>query len=414
MEGLEELESQLEQQLSEQRSSLRDVSSALELNFDLEMSEVQAALESGISETEHALLEIKRARLLEGLQSHPTPGKESRVRTSAQDAFETLESNEKTACFVGQDCIFRSIDGLWYDGVVRDTSGDLVKLDFAAPTRLHQLELAEVPAALVRPSARSAAARRPSEGDEVLAMLPDGSGLWGRAEVVGVDSPSNTAEVVFRTGGGSREATVPLDRVSARLGAWRSAEDAVGSGTDRDSAASASASGSEEDEEDEGADSGVAEEAALHEGLGRAALALASSRGSANAAAAVGPQTDVAHFAEWEGHTRGIASKMMAAMGYVRGRGLGADGSGRALPLEVVQLRAGKGLGADGGRVPEGQGRRRKRKRGGLRGKQKKHADRRRREKAARDERELRAEKATGTPGVFAFINSALGESEEV
>lgn len=43
-------------------------------------------------------------------------------------------------------------------------------------------------------------------------------------------------------------------------------------------------------------------------------------------AAAAGRQTDTAHFADWEAHSRGIASKLLAGMGYVRGRGLGRAG----------------------------------------------------------------------------------------
>ena len=55
-------------------------------------------------------------------------------------------------------------------------------------------------------------------------------------------------------------------------------------------------------------------------------------------AAAAGPQTDTAHFACWEAHTRGLGSKLMAAMGFRQGQGLGPRNAGTAAPIEVIQL----------------------------------------------------------------------------
>ena len=55
-------------------------------------------------------------------------------------------------------------------------------------------------------------------------------------------------------------------------------------------------------------------------------------------AAAAGPQTDTARFAGWEAHTRGVGSKVMAAMGYRQGQGLGPRNAGAAAPIEVKWL----------------------------------------------------------------------------
>ena len=55
-------------------------------------------------------------------------------------------------------------------------------------------------------------------------------------------------------------------------------------------------------------------------------------------AAAAGPQTDTARFAAWEEHTRGMGSKLMAAMGFRQGQGLGPNHAGAAAPIEVLRL----------------------------------------------------------------------------
>ena len=49
---------------------------------------------------------------------------------------------------------------------------------------------------------------------------------------------------------------------------------------------------------------------------------------------------------DWERHTKGIASKLMAKMGYVFGKGLGKNEDGRVEPVEIILLPTGKSLDA--------------------------------------------------------------------
>ncbi|GLI66982.1 hypothetical protein VaNZ11_011078 [Volvox africanus] len=145
--------------------------------------------------------------------------------------------------------------------------------------------------------------------------------------------------------------------------------------------------------------------------------------GHARLAAAAGALDDAALLADWESHSRGVASRLLVRMGYVRGQGLGRRGQGTVAAPEVLLLPERKGLGAAdkervrrvGGDGGSGAGtklhggvEKRRSKRGGVRQKRKRAIIASR--EARREVRE-QEEGAAGGDGLFGFINSSLGDS---
>ncbi|XP_004928530.2 zinc finger CCCH-type with G patch domain-containing protein isoform X2 [Bombyx mori] len=116
-------------------------------------------------------------------------------------------------------------------------------------------------------------------------------------------------------------------------------------------------------------------------------------------------QNNAPAMGEWERHTRGIGSKIMFAMGYVAGSGLGAAGEGRTQPVEARVLPVGKSLdhcmaisekhaGQDPLKVQQK-----------LKRLQKKEEERNKRAYEREKEKERR--------NVFNFINRTLGDKEQ-
>ena len=128
-----------------------------------------------------------------------------------------------------------------------------------------------------------------------------------------------------------------------------------------------------------------------------------------------GVNSDTILFAEWEGSNRGIASKLLSKMGYVKGEGLGAAGrKGIIDPVECVLLPNRRGLGGAKIQTSKGVRKCKKQSRGGERSRNKKKAAARREEREAKRDAESSAEARDGpgaSAGLFSFINHRLGDN---
>lgn len=208
-------------------------------------------------------------------------------------------------------------------------------------------------------------------GSSILAASGHHSGLWRRAELESWDDDLKVGQVVFQDDGSS--ARLPSDSLSISEYADESDEDGEGSSSDEGS--DFSEDGDQEDE-------------SVHQGLG-----LLESKNLS------GVQTETAIFAKWEHHTRGVASKMMAKMGYRKGMGLGVSGQGMLDPIPVKVLPPKQSLdhAVAASEVNDSVGPGKKRSRGGKRKREKKFAEQARAAKAEEEER-----------SVFSFINSQL------
>uniref|UniRef100_A0A1D1ZAP7 Zinc finger CCCH domain-containing protein 18 n=1 Tax=Anthurium amnicola TaxID=1678845 RepID=A0A1D1ZAP7_9ARAE len=210
-------------------------------------------------------------------------------------------------------------------------------------------------------------------GSSIWAASGSCSATWREAELESWDDKLRLALVVFQDGSCDK-----LGVESLSLSEYAQMSD------EEDEESCLETSDSSEDDEDSEAET-------AHRGMGFLEATTMQR----------GVQTETAVFAKWENHTRGIASKMMASMGYREGMGLGVSGQGIVDPIPVKVLPPKQSLdhAIQLNKIEESGGNRgKKRSRGGKRNREKKHAAA---VEAAKDDEQPESD-------VFSFINEQL------
>ncbi|XP_027081500.1 zinc finger CCCH domain-containing protein 18-like isoform X2 [Coffea arabica] len=368
------LEEQLELQLQEQRGSLNTLNDALALDpSNAELLAVQAELVQAIADVEEGLLHLKRARLLreadfvlQGPKGHVEDVKVESLDPNDVEVEPVVDQSYS----VGSKCRFRHTDGRWYNGLILGLEGsNSAKISFLTPTS----ESVDVPISSLKQYIPTVW-EQSLAGSSIWALQDARFGIWREAELESWDEKLNLGHVVFRDDGNS-----------AKLG--------VGA-----LSLSEFAEVSDEEDSDLGSEETDSSDSGEDNSRGLGFLETTTSQ--------KGIQTETAIFAKWENHTRGIASKMMASMGYRDGMGLGASGQGIVDPIPVKVLPPKQSLdhaveNQENKKDKENQGK--KRSRGGKRKREKKFAAACR---AAKEQEE-------SEPDVFSLINTQLAKHGE-
>ncbi|ESW18515.1 hypothetical protein PHAVU_006G047900 [Phaseolus vulgaris] len=386
------LENQLELQLQEQRDSLSAIDQALLSDpTNLELLAVHEELVQAIKDAEEGLFHLKRARLLQEADAilHNTNIFAEDEKVEFLDPTDVEPELLEEKCHsVGSKCRFRHINGRWYNGQVVQLDNSVAKVSFLTPTSENMLMCKF----FLQQRCRFGSSCRLSHGVDVQlsalkkfvptiweqslvgssiwAVSTANAGTWREAELESWDEKAEVGQVVFRDDG----STVKLGAEDMAL-----SEHAEVSDSESDSSLQQSESSDcEEDEESQGL--GFLDCTNLQRGV----------------------QTETAKFATWENHTRGIASRMMANMGYREGMGLGVTGQGMLdpIPVKILPPKQSLDYALESHKREEKPDKecKKKRSRGGKRKREKKFAEANR---AAKEEEESASD-------VFALINNQL------
>ncbi|KAJ0233286.1 Zinc finger CCCH domain-containing protein 22 [Hirschfeldia incana] len=390
------LEDLLEYQLKDQRESLSAIEEALASDpSNPDLLSVHEELVGAIKEAEEGLFHLKRARLLQeaDIVLHGLNNAAAGVKAEDTNPSNELEPERKD----GSKCRFRHTDGRWYNGRIIGFEGsDSAKISFLTPTSESMMMCkffmqqrcrfgsscrfshgVDVPVSSLK-NYEQTEWRQSMVGSKIWAVSGSKYDMWRVGELESWDDTLQLGGVVFRDDGSS-----------AKLGADAMVLSEYAQMTDDD--------GEEEEDEEEdedGSASGSEESVSsdydeeFPQGIG--ILGSTDQRS--------GVQNETAIFAKWENHTRGIASKLMANMGYREGMGLGVSGQGRLDPIIAKVLPPKRSLDHALEHIKNGEAKsekpKKKRSRGGRRKREKKFAEAARAAKQEEEESDL-----------FSFIN---------
>jgi len=224
---------------------------------------------------------------------------------------------------------------------------DQAEVHFLRPTSTAMLAGVQLPASALQPAVfRQDDVSSLPPGSRVLARLygPADGGVWHECQIV--DFAAGKRRVTVRSAAGWATATLPLAEVAAAQTAVSDCAEAdAESEHDDDDDATEDEEGEDAVERHENANAAVAapasgqqdteeEEAPSPEAVERLQAALQDDARAVQRAVQVG-NWQGAVLAAFEQHTRGIGSKLLAAMGFVAGRGLGRNGEGIVAPVDV-------------------------------------------------------------------------------
>ncbi|KAK3001295.1 hypothetical protein RJ639_022212 [Escallonia herrerae] len=368
---------------------------------------IREELVQAIEDAEESLLHLKRARLLQvaDLVLQRSNCTAEAVRMEPLDPTYCKAEGLEDHCYsVGSKWRFRHTDGRWYEGLIVGLEGpNAAKIAFLTPTSESMVMCKfflqqrcrfgtncrlshgiDVPLSSLKkyvlenigfdlyfynkilyiPTLWDASL----VGSSIWAVSDTKAGIWRKAELELWDDQVEMGQVVFRHDGSSSK----LGTGDISLSKYAQISDEE----EKDSSSGQSECSDHEEDSSEG--SGLLESSTLLRGI----------------------QTETAVFAKWENHTRGIASKMMASMGYREGMGLGVSGQGMLDPISVKVLPPKQSLdhALDSRENYEKENQKKKQSRGGKRKRDKKFAA------AARAAKE--DEKSS--PDVFSLINTQL------